>query len=74
MRPAGVHRELCEGIRPTADDDDAVVRRPLVTEIRPKLFPSEPGHDVPLTICHVSLTSTRIESADHWQAVHDSQG
>jgi hypothetical protein len=27
MRPAGMHRELCDGVRPAADDDSGVVRR-----------------------------------------------
>lgn len=42
MRAAGMHRELCEGIRPATDDDSGVVRRPLVAKVRPKLFPSMP--------------------------------
>jgi hypothetical protein len=50
MCPAGVHRELREGVRPAADDDNGVVRRPLVAKVRPELFPSTLGHEVPSTI------------------------
>ena len=39
MRPAGVHRELGKGVRHAADDDDGVIRRPLVAKVWPKPFP-----------------------------------
>jgi hypothetical protein len=62
MRPAGMHRELCEGVRPAGDDDSGVVR-PLVAKVRPKVFPSTLGHDVPPMISRLALTDTPIEAS-----------
>jgi hypothetical protein len=61
MRPAGVHRELCQRVWPAADND-AVVRRPLVAEVGPELFPST-LRDVPPAISQPALTGTPIEPA-----------
>jgi hypothetical protein len=54
MCPAGMHRELCEGVWPAADDDGGVVRRPLVAKVRPELFLSMLGHEILPTIAVVT--------------------
>jgi len=63
MRPLGVHRELRKGVWPAADDDSGVVRRALVAEERPELFPSTLRHDIPPVISQLALMGTAIEPA-----------
>ena len=54
MCPAGMHRELCEGVWAAADDDGGVVRRPLVAKVRPELFSSTLGHEILPTIARLA--------------------
>jgi hypothetical protein len=50
MGAAGVRGELRNGVRPAADDDDGIIRRPLVAKVGPELFPATLGHDAALSI------------------------
>ena len=64
MGAAGVRRELGNGVRPAANNDDGVVRRPLVAKVGPKLFLAPLGHDAALSIARLARRgASRLSSS-----------